>query len=440
MIGGGLSLDQSPPFFSSGRFFLTAPIFIVLAGLVLLFKDITVVRSSPYIVTIVHLFTLGVFTMIMFGAIQQMLPVLAGVKMPKAHLISKVSHVFLVLGTILFAYGFLTDLAPIIMISAATLLFTSFLLVLGGSLYAIREVQKFSPTVKAMTIAMTAGLITAMLGAWMMQNYVGEYSDVHYSVMFIHMVLGIFGFAGILIIGVAFKIIPMFYVTPGFKNFCKTWVAWLIVVGLVLWTVLTMFMPSYQWVAIFVLTTFYTAFSTTVILKLNRRRRPISDITVWYWRVAGVSLFVGMFVLMANGLIEADLDIFVVVLIGGGFLLSILTGMLYKIVPFLVWFHLNAKGHFEIPTMREMLNKNMAKAQFVFHILALISVMLSVFFPISIKLAGLAFIISGTLMLLNLLSAVKVYIKMKDVEVPDMMAEFMKMSADVPEVKDSKES
>ncbi len=422
MIGGGLSLDQSPPFFSSGRFFLTAPLFIMLAGFILIFKDITLVRSTPEVVTLVHLFTLGVFSMIMFGAIQQMLPVLAGAQLPKANLISKISHLFLLLGTLIFSLGFLGEMHPFLMYTAATLLLLSFILVLGGSAYAILTVEKSSPTVKAMSLALIAGLITSVLGFWMMQNYIGEYNSVHGSIMFVHMVVGIFGFAGILIIGVAFKIIPMFYVAPGFKNFCKGWVANLIAVGISMWALFTMVWPSLQWIAILVLTTFFTAFSTTIILKLNKRRRPISDITVWYWRVAGVSLFVGMFVIMVNIWVEADLDVYVAAFIGGGFVLSILTGMLYKIVPFLVWFHLNAKGHFEIPTMREMLNKKMADTQFVFHILSLLLLMVGVVEPLALKASGLFFVLSGLLIFLNLMNSVKVYNKMKDVEVPDLMA------------------
>jgi len=424
MIGGGLSLDQSPPFFSSGRFFLTAPLFIVLAGLILIFKDISLVRSNPEVVTLVHLFTLGVFTMVMFGAIQQMLPVLAGAQLPKANFVSKVSHVFLLLGTLLFAFGFMVEMTPLVMYAAAGFLLLAFVMVLGGSAYAILTVEKTSPTVRAMSLALIAGLITSVLGFWMMQNYVGEYDSAHGSIMFVHMVVGIFGFAGILIIGVAFKIIPMFYVAPGFKNFCKGWVANMIVVGIAMWAMFTLVWPSLQWIAILVLTTFFTAFSTTIILKLNKRRRPISDITVWYWRIAGGSLFIGMFVIMVNGWIEADLDVYVAAFIGGGFLLSILTGMLYKIVPFLVWFHLNAKGHFEIPTMREMLNKKMANTQFIFHILSLVLLMLGVNEPLALKASGLFFVLSGLLIFLNLMKAVKVYNKMKDVEVPDMMAGF----------------
>lgn len=416
MIGGGLSLDQSPPFDSSARFFISAPVFIILAGLIMLFKDITLLRSDPAVVALIHIFTLGVFTMVMFGAIQQMLPVLAGVKIAKAGFVAKSSHLFLLLGTTFFVIGFLFSMPSWIMVSALTLLLLSFLIILPSALFALKQVQKFSATVKAMSISMVSGLLTSVLGVWMLQNYLGEYSSIHQSVMAIHMVVGIFGFAGILIIGVAFKVIPMFYVAPGFKNFCKRWVAVLIVAGMILWIVFTLYLPSYQWTGILVLTTFFTAFSTTVILKLNQRRRPVSDITVWYWRLSGVSLFIGMFVLMANGFVESDLDPFVAALLGGGFLLSVLTGMLYKIVPFLVWFHLNAKGHFEIPTMREMLSSKMTNIQFAFHILSFVFVMLAAFYPFAIKVSGVFFILSGTLIILNLLNAAKVYHKMKDID------------------------
>jgi len=416
MIGAGLSLEQAPPFEATGRFFLSVPIFIVLAGLVLIFKDLSLVRADPSVVALVHLFTLGVFTMVMFGAIGQMLPVLAGVSIPNALLIARVSHLFLIIGTLLFVYGFLTILTPFLAMLASFFLLISFVLVLGSALYALKQTQKFSSTVKAIAVAILSGLLTSFLGVWLLLDYAGEYSGIHEMIMAIHMVWGIFGFAGILIIGVSFKIIPMFYVAPGFKKFCKKWVVPLIVVGIFVWSVLSVIAPSLAFVGLLVIATFFFAFSVTVIKKLNQRRRPISDVTVWYWRFAGANLFIGMLVWIVNAFIVLNLDVYLSVFIGGGFILSILTGMLYKIVPFLVWFHLNAKGHFEIPTMREMINAKIAKAQFGFHILSLILLIEASYFPYMLPFAGMAFIISGVLMMINLFKAVQIYAKYKDLD------------------------
>ena len=44
-----------------------------------------------------------------------------------------------------------------------------------------------------------------------------------------------------------------------------------------------------------------------------------------------------------------------------GFLYSLLQGMIYKIVPFLSWFHLNSKGYFQIPTLREFIKEDSIK-------------------------------------------------------------------------------
>ncbi|MFA7611104.1 MAG: hypothetical protein WCY51_06370, partial [Sulfurimonas sp.] len=98
-------------------------------------------------------------------------------------------------------------------------------------------------------------------------------------------------------------------------------------------------------------------------------------------------------------------------MVGGGFILSIMTGMLYKIVPFLVWFHLNAKGYMSIPTMNEMINKRLATAQFVLFIISLIGFVVSFFAPYLLSLSAIAFIISMLILEYNVISPVLIYLK-----------------------------
>ena len=80
----------------------------------------------------------------------------------------------------------------------------------------------------------------------------------------VHSVWGIFGFGGILIIGVTFQVLPMFYVAPRFKQFCKQRVVLLISTGLIIWLFTSIFAESYSiigksWIALF-----FWAFSTTL--------------------------------------------------------------------------------------------------------------------------------------------------------------------------------
>ena len=60
MMGPGLSYDDTPPFSAPIRFFLTAPLFGVAAGLTLIFGgEILVSRWTPGALAITHLFAAG---------------------------------------------------------------------------------------------------------------------------------------------------------------------------------------------------------------------------------------------------------------------------------------------------------------------------------------------------------------------------------------------
>jgi hypothetical protein len=250
------------------------------------------------------------------------------------------------------------------------------------------------------------------MGMHLLSSYgIGKFSDLHLLFANIHSVWAVFGFAGVLIIGVAFHVLPMFYVAPRFKKFCKQKVVWLVTSGLLLWLFLNIFIESYSTIGKIWVALFFWAFSTTVYLKLNARRRKVSDITVWYWRSASIFMTLGTFAWAINDFFDEKYIVIVSILIGGGFILSIMSGMLYKIVPFLVWFHLNAKGYMSIPTMNDMISKKLAKAQFFLFILSLIGFIASFFIPNILPLFAVTFIISMAILEYNIVIPILIYAK-----------------------------
>ena len=93
MLGPGLSLEQAPPFGVPLRFFLSAPPFLVAAGLLAaLNPDWMTAPLSPATLALTHLMTLGCLGMVMLGAMSQMLPVVAGAPLPAARAVAWVSH------------------------------------------------------------------------------------------------------------------------------------------------------------------------------------------------------------------------------------------------------------------------------------------------------------------------------------------------------------
>lgn len=409
----GLSVDQAPPISAPIRFFVTAPLFAVLAGILILFSDVAVLSSrfSTHTIAITHALSVGFLSFVMFGALLQMLPVLAGVRISKVDLVAKSSYAFMLVGTLSMIFGLWFDISKLILLSSL-LLGSGFLILIISMLIALKGVVNVTASVRAIITGLIFALLITLMGMHLLSSYgIGKFSDLHLLFANIHSVWAVFGFAGVLIIGVAFHVLPMFYVAPRFKKFCKQKVVWLVTSGLLLWLFLNIFIESYSTIGKIWVALFFWAFSTTVYLKLNARRRKVSDITVWYWRSASIFMTLGTFAWAINDFFDEKYIVIVSILIGGGFILSIMSGMLYKIVPFLVWFHLNAKGYMSIPTMNDMISKKLAKAQFFLFILSLIGFIASFFIPNILPLFAVTFIISMAILEYNIVIPILIYAK-----------------------------
>ena len=411
----GLSIEQAPPISAPLRFYLTAPLFAIVAGLLILFSDSATLISRYSIdsITITHALTLGFLSFIMLGSLTQMLPVLAGVVIPKVNIMSKISYGLLVIGIILMLLGLSFD-NSLLDILAIVSLGGGFLTMISVIGIAISKVKNFTATVKAMATSLFFAFFVVMMGLFLLYSYVdNSISYLRPLIANIHSVWAISGFGGILIIGVSFQVLPMFYVAPKFKQFCKKKVVWLISIGLFIWLGLNLFYESYSFLGKLWIAIFFWAFATTVWVKLNKRRRPISDVTVWYWRSSSIFLTLGSFLWIFDEYFKDEYIVMVAILIGGGFIMSIMIGMLYKVVPFLVWFHLNAMGYMSIPTINEMINKKLAKIQFILFITSLVGFIFAFYYPNVLSISAISFIVSMMILQYNVIAPVLIYSKTK---------------------------
>jgi hypothetical protein len=94
----------------------------------------------------------------------------------------------------------------------------------------------------------------------------------------------------------------------------------------------------------------------------------------------------------------------------GDFAVSVVSGMLYKIVPFLGWFHLQAQlpaRAGSIPTMKDMIATLWMRWQFRVHLAACTLLAAALWRPQLATTAGLALALSALLLGFNLLSATR---------------------------------
>ncbi len=410
----GLSTDQAPPISAPLRFFLTAPIFGIIAGILILLSDASflISRYSLDSIVITHIITIGFFSFVMFGALTQMLPVLAGAKMYRVELATKIAYIIMTAGLVMMIIGLVFTSSIFTMFSFISL-GSGFMIMITSTLYAIKNIDNITATIRGMATSMFFAFIIVLMGLFLLYAYISnDYSELHIVIANIHSVMAIFGFVGILIIGVSFQVLPMFYVAPKFKLFCKNYVMSLISIGLFIWLLLNFFADEYSIIGKFWIALFFWAFATTVWKKLNERKRPISDVTIWYWRASSIFLTVGSFLWIFDEFLETEYIVMVAILIGGS-ILSILIGMLYKIIPFLVWFHLNAMGYMSIPTITEMIDKDLAITQYIFFIFSIIVFGFSFYLPYLLDLSAISFIISMALLEYNILAPVLLYRRTK---------------------------
>src|SRR3569833_968532 len=80
----GLSFEQAPPFSLPLQFFLSAPLFLLAAALLVVMDPALLAsRWTPQALALTHALTLGFLALAMLGALMQMLPVVAGSPLPR---------------------------------------------------------------------------------------------------------------------------------------------------------------------------------------------------------------------------------------------------------------------------------------------------------------------------------------------------------------------
>lgn len=408
----GLALEQAPPFSVPLRFFLTAPWFLVLAGLLVLWRgsEIFTSRWVPATLALTHLLTVGFLAQVMLGALLQMLPVVVGVVVPRPRLIAALVHVPLTLGALVLAAAFLLS-SPIGFQIAFGLLGVAFGVALVTMLSALWRAPVASATVIAMRCALFALLVTVGLGlllagffGWGWQLAVVKVTDGH-------AVWGLVGWVLLLVAGVAYQVVPMFQITPPYPARFGRGFAPLLALLLLVWSALLAAGWAVGAVVVGAALALGSAsFAVMTLRLLSQRRRKIGDPTLIYWRTSMGCLLAGALLGLAIVLIPAlalapQVDLLLGILLVFGFAVGVINGMLYKIVPFLAWFHLQAQlfQRTKIPNMKQLLPDAAIRRQWWAYLVSLLLLLAAALAPTGFSAgAALALSVMGGWLGLNL--------------------------------------
>ena len=406
-----ISQQFAPPFKLVGSFFVSAML-ILFIGIVLLFNfDINSLHTqNTFVLSWVHLFLLGFVMMSIFASMAQLLPVVLEVEHFSIDLYYVVNPL-LFIGTILIFFGFYKY--PMILSYGGVIVFISFFIFLFESFLTIKKVKKLnflSSTVLVANIFLLLGLIVAIVLSFV---YSGNLDLDIKALMLSHIYLVFVGYLGITIISMSYILIPMFWLSHSFNNIYLKLAFYSISVGVVLVVLSQIFkFKLFEYLGYFVVLIGFVLFIYQLYLIFKTKVRKQRDIYYKYIVFAVISFILALILVCLYFIVLND---YLLIVAGFIFLLGFLTPMitahLYKIIPFLVWFHRFAPlvGKEKVPMLADMVPVKSSDFGFVFYfigfVLSLIAFSLSsdILFKsaISFLLIGTSFIIKDVFYIIN---------------------------------------
>lgn len=417
MAGTGLSYEQAPPLGLPLRFFLVSPLFLVLATAVALYAgpDVFASRWTPATLAVTHLMTLGFLGMTMVGALLQMMPVVLGVRLPAVHGVAWSGLVGIASGTLSLAAG-LARGDPVWLTLAVVLLGAGMLPFVVAMLAGVARRHLTSDVAWPMRQAWLALALVITTGLWLALGLSGRVALPDVSALVdSHLAWGLGGWVLILVTGVSYQVVPMLQLTPAYPVRAVRWLTWWLLAGLA-WTSLARLWPdapAWCWRgALSMVSAGALAFALLTLWLQKRRRRKVGDATLSFWRFGMACL--ALFALLLPFETSGGLQIALAVLFLLGFATSVVNGMLYKIVPFLAWFHLQAQRPGQIasiPNMKQYVPEPMAQRHLALHIAGVLVCLAGPWLPWSVVQMGLVLLmVSGVLFWFNLVRARRLFL------------------------------
>ena len=362
-----ISRDFAPPLKLIAPFFKWGVVFYLLSMFALLFFDATFSYAQMDVAAWLHLFLLGFVMMIIFGAMAQLIPVVLEV----GHVVVDVYYVILPLlglGATVMVLGFW--LMPALLPFGGLLVLIAMITFAFENIVTLKKTELRTLTVK--TIAWSNGylLLGILTGFALALGLAGDLG-INISLMLkAHVYAVLVGYVVLTIMGLSLTLIPMFSLAHGFEQKAVERAFMLVIMGVSFVFFGALF--SFEWgmflgYGVSFLGLLFYLWQIYIIYKLTVRKEM--DV----WAKSMIFAFISLILSLSLGVLYFVTDILSVLHASVWFLLlgfvsSFITGHLYKIVPFLVWFERFAPmvGKEKVPMLHEMYSKEGASMMFWF--------------------------------------------------------------------------
>ncbi|GAB4173085.1 MAG: hypothetical protein Fur0039_14260 [Rhodocyclaceae bacterium] len=413
-----LSFEQAPPISVPLRLLLTAPLFGIAFGVFLLWHgpDLIETRGSFQALAATHLLTLGFMLQAMCGALLQVSPVAAGANVWRPRLIAWIGHLGLAAGALALTAGLACE-QPSALRFAAPVLIASMAFYAVVVLAALLRTSARGPTIAALRLAVGALAVTVALGAALAGAFAWGWPVPVAQLAPVHAAWAVFGWGLVLVAGVSYLVVPMFQLTPAYPAAAALWLPRVLIAAVVALSLAqtTQAGAGLRSLLGLVLLACGALFAWITLRLQERRRRRLTDATFWFFRIAMISMLAAFAVGLVLPWVEGDarirLELALGILLLIGFFVSVINGMLYRIVPFVIWLHLQKRMPIA-PNMNQLIAAASANRQLRLYLAAAACLAGALAWPPLAWPAGALFAASFALLEWNLVQALRVYVRL----------------------------
>ncbi len=414
----GLSTKNAPspsvvlPHYAVGAiFFLTASVLLFFTS-----GDLANSYIGPKVLSVTHILVLGWITLIIFGALYQLIPVVMEVKL-FSEVLAHISLYTLMIGTVLLSYSFWNNYIgeTIFMQAGGTLILVSVILFVVNTLFSALKTKQRTYENAFIISSVFWLLLTVLLGIFITLNLVFNFvPKSNIDLLPVHFHIGITGWFMMLVAGVASTLLPMFFIAHKLNKKLLKISFYLTNIGLIAISLNLYFGKN---TVITIISAFILLGGIILFVKYNydaykKRLRKKLDMGMKLSVLAFVLLFLSVVFGIFSALkldILSDFSTRIKSLYGIslilGFLTSIILGQMYKTLPFIVWLKLyqDKVGKFKIPMPAHLYNEKTANLHYYSFIIAFITIFIGILLKekLLIEISAVFFIITAGLFTFN---------------------------------------
>jgi len=395
-----ISQDFAPPFKLIAPFFILGGFFYVLSTLSLfLFQTAELSFTQPSVISFVHLFLLGFVMMTIFGAMAQLVPVVLEVGHFGVELFYAIWPLLLI-GTLLMVFGFLYSAA--LLPYGGIVVLISMMIFVGEIFLTIKKVKKFNLVMSSVLISNTFLFFGIIFGLLMALSYAGTISLDISEMLRAHVYSVVGGYIGVTIMGLSIVLVPMFTLSHSFSLVPLRISVSMMSAGVVSVILSSLFgisaLENLGYVLSFTSLPFYFYIIYVIYKTRPRKENDVYAISMMYSYISMLVAFMlalGYFIFHKEEILMASAWVFFF-----GFFGFLITGHIYKIIPFLVWFERFSPlvGKQKVPMLADMVPYKSSQAQFIFSGIGVIVVAIAILAKSDMLLhSGATFLFFGAL-------------------------------------------